>query len=990
MLGPIPGNRTLQLAGLAGDRLANDLLSRGGRVAYEASRGQLAGMLEGALVEQVEEGYVTRAQNTAFVARVMGRIDGILGWDSRQLSMNRPIGENLSIIGRSLRILSDADIKRALLVMHEELVNYMTPAVLRNKVGREASADPWRARIHEPVARCVRNAPTVTASVLCVAGNLYPKNILMINIGTAVVAEASRTALEAMAPGNDVRFRACRSAEYLTCMGVTTRGAPAGCRPATFTVPPAPPEVTACVLRSVRNGIMEIAPPAVEATIAEHAPRAQVARISTIALAALQTCLPGKSSADEFTTCFDRAVIAAGGEIVESRVLAEAPVLAAFPTAAGRQRVVAAAQVVFRTCAQRQASAGRRRDRILIVDPCVARVTNHAARLVIEETFRRTDAAALPAATRALNRCWNDGDTAAEANSCVRTAILAFARDSGERQMAGRVPAGILSVDPGFTNRHLDALGACLREQLPRDIIGGADISSATDGCARKLKLDVAKAVARAEVARTLDGQMPAADLEALLVSQVDGAFMACLGEDPDDATIARCEGNLRHDVGVRAGELLVPTAIRDYVRGQGGVGAVGTTDEALDGMIQGLIARNTACLGENRARINEALDQCFLATINAAVGDVGVLQVRRELERLRGVAPALDAAAQETRTRELLAACMAEVPAGAPLTATLARINPCGERVTGEMRRQVLSQVITLTGDPLDGIFAAYEECRSRRRRDCDTVMQRQVQNFMRPFRELMEQSASSDCQPAGGLQLDVFDLATAGVISLIRESEGRSAEARAEVRALVAQFAELAAGQNPRSRDEIIADESYDPMLRNLARGMLSEAMSGSEAMGITPAMRRSLLADDLIEEVFTPAVLREIRSAAVSVVQQVGSGAASISLEAQAMQMAVTRALLDSDRVRTIVLQGQIDGELRRLGPLWLIRPIAGIIGMDTNWERVRQTREGRATEEWIMANVVTPMVEGRVKGAQAQELQREAARRMQEAMRRRGRR
>lgn len=628
---------------------------------------------------------------------------------------------------------------------------------------------------------------------------------------------------------------------------------------------------------------------------------------------------------------------------------------------------------------------------MLDVDPCLLRVTNHVARLVIEETFRRTDAAALPAATRALNGCWNDGDTAVEANSCVRTAILAFARASGERQMAGRVPAGILAIDPSFTNRHLDALGACLRERLPGNILGGADIAPASDGCARQLKLDVAKAVARAEVARTLDGQMPAADLEALLVAQVDGAFMACLGEDPDDATIARCEGNLRHDVGVRAGELLVPNAIRDYVRTRGGAEVMGTTDAVLDGMIQGLVARNTACLDENRARINEALDQCFLATINAAVGDVGVLQVRRELERLRGVAPALDAAAQEARTRELLTACMAEdVPPGAPLTASLARITPCGERVTGEMRRHVLSQVITLTGDPLDAIFAAYEECRSRRRRDCDSVMYRQVQDFMRPFRDLLKPPAGTDCQPAGGLQLDMFDLATAGVIALIQESEGRSAEARTEVRALVAQFAELAGGQNPRSRDEIIADESHDPLLRNLARGMLSEAMSGSEQMGITPAMRSNLLADDLIQEVFTPAVLREIRSAAVSVVQQVGAGAASITLEAQAMQMAVTRALLGSDRVRTIVLQGQIDGELRRRGPLWLIRPIAGIIGLDTNWERVRETREGRETEEWIMANVVTPMVEGRVKGAQAQELQREAARRMQEAMRRRGRR
>jgi hypothetical protein len=120
--------------------------------------------------------------------------------------------------------------------------------------------------------------------------------------------------------------------------------------------------------------------------------------------------------------------------------------------------------------------------------------------------------------------------------------------------------------------------------------------------------------------------------------------------------------------------------------------------------------------------------------------------------------------------------------------------------------------------------------------------------------------------------------------------------------------------------------------------------------------------------------------------ALVEEAASGQGNLALNGAELQMAVARAYLDSDQVRTTLLQSQINAQTRRqLGPFNFLAPlVGGVIGMNFNWSQVRETEAGRATEQWVVDQVIFPMIRGELTPEASAELQREAARRMQEAM------
>ncbi len=952
-----------------------------GGILYDRTERIIEQQLRAALAGQTA--YVTPAQINTFVTAAMAQMRGTI---------------------RAPGIVTSGRFVTAMKNLHNSLVDFITPNVLRSQVfgrsGPELNAHSayWRTILKSMTNRCIDRASAdgnAISAMTCVTNSVMPaaSSPLQTNLGTAVIFEMSRKSLEPMvSSANREHFRACRTKEYLQCMNITTNAAPTNCSAATYPVT-ARGNLEACATRSLRNGIMEVAPITINRTIREMAPASEAERISTLAVSTLRNCLPGAANERAITGCFDNTVLAAGREIVEAKVLAELAVQEAFSTSAERQRVAGLALTAFNACARR---AGHDANGILDISNCEGVVTNAVSKEVMLETFERQDPLALETGRAALDRCWPRAGSNASPNACMRSSIISFAAASARRQVTEKVPAGLLITSPSFVDANITSLAACLGNELPSDIMAARNLETRIDSCAQALTLNVAKSIARFEVSNTLRDQMSPEALEELLVREVDGVFMTCLGARPADADLTRCEGNLRHDVGVAAGSLLIPAAINDYANKSGGAAALGISNEELASLNQSLVTRNTTCLGENRARIAEALDECFRGTITQAVGDIAVLSVRRELEAVRPLSPNLNVSAQETRARELIQACLAEgVAPAAALADTLARIEPCGERVTSEMRRAVLSEVIVLTREPIDAIFANYQACLGRRgNNNCDVALAREVNVFMLPFKNKLERPAADcDCLPQAtiGIQLDVIQMATAAMISLIQESRGRLPEARAEVHALISQFSELAGGNNvAQTREALIADDSSDPLLQTLVRSLLREALRGVPAdSGITPAVKAQLIDENLIREIFNSGVLRDIKTSAATILENVSAGADTLQLDSKELQMAVARTFLGSQRVMGIIMQGQINNEINRRGPLvrWIAPLAAGVMGMDLNWENARRRPAAREAQDWVLDQVILPIIDGTLSPEEAKVRQREAAQKVQAALRRR---
>jgi hypothetical protein len=967
-----------------------------GRIGYNLARNSLQSQLEQALAGQTR--YLPdRAQNAEFVRQLMCRIDVTLG------ATNRCIPRDISVRGRAAEALNNAKIldvnqmRTALKMVHSALVDRVTPAVLRTEVfgnSNQLSARSayWSAGIKSVVNSCIDRAPTTVSATHCFTNALLPgdSSPLQTNLGTAVVYEMSRKTLEPMAGNNRDQFRACRSEEYLRCMNVTTRGAPTNCPLPTYPVP-AVRSLNSCATRAIHNGIMIVAQAPISSTVRGMAPSGEGDRISGVALSTLRACLPGKSSESAITTCFDRTVMTAGAEIVEAKILTEPAVRENFPSQAERQRVTAQAVSTFNSCAQNAQRRGRRENHILSIENCERAVTNHVGRLVVEANFRRQDPASAPAGIRALAACWPGNEASpTRTNSCMRSSIISFATATALTQVDASVPAALKLSQPEFIQTQIAGLQACLGEELPADIMSAQNLNTDIDGCTKTLKRNVAKGVARHEVTHILKDEVTPEQLEAILVSEVDGKFMTCIGEDPKDEDFTRCEAVLRHDVGVTAGALLLPKAIHDYVARQGGPEELDSSEEAINTLVQDLVSRNTTCLGENRARIHIALDECFKGTIHQAVQDIAVLQVRKELQAITKLAPSLNIAAQEARARELIVACLQrDVAADAPLSATISRIDFCGEEITSEMRRLITSEVITLTSEPIDRIFTNYQTClslrRNSRRNNCDELMTQEVVEFMRPFKTLQ-----APCPPNEEPKIDVFDMATAALVSLVQESRGRLDEARAEVQTLVAQFAEIAGTSDSNSSESaLVSDSSSDPILQIIIRGLLKEAMKGiPREAGLTPAVQAQMIDPELIREIFTSDVLRQIKNSAARIVSNVSAGDNStLQLDSKELQMAVARTFLGSPKVMGLILQGQINNEISKHGPLvrWIAPLAAGMMGKTLNWQEARSRRpEALAAEDWVLEQVILPMVEGNLSAEEAQSRQRQAAEMIQAAL------
>ncbi len=223
--------------------------------------------------------------------------------------------------------------------------------------------------------------------------------------------------------------------------------------------------------------------------------------------------------------------------------------------------------------------------------------------------------------------------------------------------------------------------------------------------------------------------------------------------------------------------------------------------------------------------------------------------------------------------------------------------------------------------------------------------------------------------------------------MISLIQESQGRFTEARAEVQKLVTQFAEIAGKkESAQSLEALIADSSTDPLLQGLIRGLIKKSLSATKDSNISASTLEKLTDEAVIKEIFTSDVLKQVKASAATLIQHAGVDDKSIVLDGKELQMAVTRAYLASPKVRSHLLQGQINEDIRKRGPIIkMLAPLAaGIMGIELKWEKVRKTPQGQEAEQWVMDQVVMPLAEGRITPEEAKIRQKEAATRVQAAL------
>ncbi|MCM2276580.1 MAG: hypothetical protein NDJ89_00710 [Oligoflexia bacterium] len=520
-----------------------------------------------------------------------------------------------------------------------ELLRVMGKSIISEVVGQAFAQsgvnDPgrtqaWIAKIQQPFETCVRRAGMLIEAGACWESS---QSVLSSNVALGVTHEVVRGQIASGVP--EVRLRDSLIAEAdataLKCLSAR----------------PAPLSPKECVLRSVRNGVLQVTRISLQRKLGEKlGERVLEQLLAREGLwSSYESCVSRSASGPDFQDCIDRLVIGVGAAAAGSISREHPGVVEAIPQEEERRRLIEELGVkpAFAECMTRQKARDQRIDGQLDSRPCELLIENRITRGVFERKLEDGVRAGLSsgeslearkiavAGMQAMDGCWSDSLQEKARQACIRRAIIRVAEIAAAKTLRGKMPEGLFEARPELENSLLSSFSACLSRELPTDILREQERARQLEKCSGRLRRASALPAAEFQVSAAFSGRMSPIMFNNLMKTKVREEFAACLGPAPSESTLGRCSLRLIKGASNFAANVIIPETLRAYFHDE----KIALTPEfkkAFDDFLTGNLRDLSACFDrelvlEKLDRGGEIAESCFKKSIPPVASYLAQLQ---------------------------------------------------------------------------------------------------------------------------------------------------------------------------------------------------------------------------------------------------------------------------------------------------------------------------------------------------------------------------
>lgn len=532
----------------------------------------------------------------------------------------------------------------------------------------------WAQKIISPFRACMAKARTYHEGNNCLEA---AQEDAVKNIGLGIAYELIR---QEMGPA----YTNGIAQPYQKCLALNKAGAN--------------DRVKGCVLNLVRNAAADYGIDKVIETAAAEAPESAVAIGKTVR-PGFEKCLAKAGGREGFSQCADQLIGQAGGEIAAAAVMNNEHVKKYFSTAKERQALAKVGKEQFLECVAGNRSAGRRDDSGNVrTDNCVRQVRLETARSVVHgliannlgkmEDIKPEQRQQIQSSIgKKIDGCWDSKGTDEKNNACMKDGIESLVGAVAEIKLASKIPPALNAREPKLRSQLVESVEACIRRDLPDDVMHSSDAAERVDGCAAKLLREAALKVADFELRQVIHGKSSDEKAAEALVEKLVGQDLAaCLGHSPTDAILTKCTTILKKNAAYSVGELLFKEEFDRFVAKNGGNGALQISVLDRQRFLTGTLAGHRQCL-EEKVKSDEgvdlAVDTCFKSSIHQLAGYLGKLAFQKSSRE--HVSDPAELTAISGRFQADLSLCLQEKAAPEfSLNDYIANIDVCANRLAG------------------------------------------------------------------------------------------------------------------------------------------------------------------------------------------------------------------------------------------------------------------------------------------------------------------
>lgn len=898
-----------------------------------------------------------------------------------------------------------------LIKFYEHLGNKLIGGIADRILNKEGVTDParralWVTKMLVPFNACI----TRSNNSLYDAGHCLDalSASLVPSAGIGIVYELSRSNLGSSIPDNHkATFYADQVALYKECFkksaGETS-------------------DVKACALVTMRNGVQKVTDNQLTLTINKSASSAASAKsIKQKVWPGFTTCTNQVGTttslvplSQQFMNCIDDLVRTTGAYLVQDKLANNSSVKSNF-SKEEMGKLILEKMSAFRACVDEQNKRNNRKNGMLNTDVCENEITNDVTYKVVVKTLQKTAADSFkdaPTTARKLgeegkellDECWSNNQTPAARENCLRKTILSFSNSVATLKLDKAIPDSIASKK-NVIKLSLSDFQKCLDKQLPANISEAPNISAVTDQCSQKLTKNVAGIVARESVRmKAEESKLSPQETEALLASEVDQKFNACIGNNPTDEKLEKCSASLKRNVALA----LASKQIRSNAQGK-------VSPQETENLVTSLVnQRFSTCIGNEPT--DAVLDSCVADLTKKATQSIVLAYEKKQLK------DQLNAEKTPAKIKPVEEEFIACTQKDHPVNKVSAALDECTKnfslgfaKTLGELKLTTLLRSVLGSEEygkqkkNIDDIIAKYNSCldnlQSVAMNDglldkltiCTDDLQRRGTNFVS---NTVNNWMSTDQKDAATIMVKNEFASFVPCLGALLPASPYSQRLDQNVQsvmkpvaALLAQYIEYSpedakktlddvinklsgdlkdVANNPNSRKELIdylyQSGALDQFLKSMVRGKVKEALDQTAESDVPRELRDALLTKANFDAIFSTAEGRQIKDVVMEkilepvLMEQASMDSPLMKAGMDAVQTKVTKLLVYSPNFGDQIIKTSIQNKIndKNMVTKFMARLIYGKNSM--NWEKVRTTDKGKAAEDYIREHYLIPKFSG----------------------------
>lgn len=608
-----------------------------------------------------------------------------------------------------------------------------------------------------------------------------------------------------------------------------------------------------------------------------------------------------------------------------------------------------------------------------------------------------------------LDACWNNDQSNQSRESCLRKTILSFSEVIATAKLDDAIPDDI-KVKKTLTANALKDLKSCLEKNLPTNISEAKNLNAQTGLCSNRLTVSLAQKVAAESIrAKAAEQNMSETATNQLIKTLVDQKFMGCIGSSPSDDKLDACSGELKKNAAIT----LASSQIRANAEGkvtpaetdklvaslvnQKFASCLGNnpSDAKLNDCVGDLTksATRSIVLAYQKKQIKEQLNADFTPSKLKPVESDFIICTEKDYPADK-VSKAMDECTKnfalgfarslgELKLNSLMKSVLGTNgydEQKTNLDAILGKYNECLNDLKKFSMEDGLLDKLNFCTDGLQRrgvnfVSSTVNTWMSSEQKDAATIMVKQeFANFIpclsgllpaSPYSQQLQKNVDSALKPVAMLISQYIEYSPENAKRTLDEIS----------RKLSSDLKDVAS--NPASRKEMIDmlynNGALDQFLKSMVRAQVKQSFDAMPESDLPSELSSSLLSKENFDKIFASAEGKAIKDMVMDKILK------PVLMEQASLKSPLMEAGMDSvkDRVvKMLVYSPNFGEEIIKTSVQNKINDMGGftrffakaIYGKDALvWEKVRMTEKGKQAEEYIRANVLLPKFNGESKPA-----------------------